>query len=98
MFPHICPPEDLFLLPSIAAVIATTSDSNRMTLWNTSICNGLVCANLKTKSSHVQTRGKAKYTWEVGRVGRWRGLLSDMPNLATQALTQSTVTDILGHT
>lgn len=46
MFPHNYPPETVLYFPSNAAVIATTSDSNRTTLWNASICNGLVCENL----------------------------------------------------
>jgi hypothetical protein len=46
MLPQTCPPELFDLLPSIAAVIATTSASNRAMLGNKSGCNGFVCENL----------------------------------------------------
>ncbi len=46
MLPQTCPPELLVLLPSIAAVIATTSASNCGMLGNTLGCNGFVCENL----------------------------------------------------
>ncbi|GLT61369.1 hypothetical protein SLA2020_340810 [Shorea laevis] len=51
MFPQTCPPEAFCLLPSRAAVMATTSASKPATLWNTSKYNGLVCANLKRITS-----------------------------------------------
>jgi hypothetical protein len=46
ILPQTCPPELLVLLPSIAAVIATTCASNCGMLGNTSGCNGFVCGNL----------------------------------------------------
>jgi hypothetical protein len=47
MLPQICPPDDFSLLPSKAAVIATTSASMFATLLNTSWWSRLVCENLK---------------------------------------------------
>ncbi len=46
VLPQTCPPQLLLSLPSIAAVMATTSASQRATLGKISGCKGFVCENL----------------------------------------------------